>query len=453
MSTDVWFRNPHLYIKEALELGVSNYVWDHGFIKKKGINVNKFMDLYVGSSRKWKALVVSMHAGVMFDESSSMENPIAVVPVWKYGESFELLEEIVTNQTTKRRKGVPDEFQYLNGQPHWVVISYLPPLTSTNGKRFMVYLSNLQNENPHCIIHIHGAYSYRWIFGLDFMSVDMECRTNAAKNKVVLPNGRYLIMGTEEVELWEDWIKLLGTNIKTLEDSPRERCLFNIKSALWCGENYKEQVKFRVKGFENADIDGLLNSSQGPETNRIFLKHIKPLPDDKFFCSVCSLQNSCRYFREGAVCVVPDSEPAQLAGFFKTRDSHAILEGMSQLLNIEAKRFEAARQNEIEKERLDPEVTKMLDKMFGHAEKFAKLVDPSLRATSTTNNNSTNQTLVLNAGSTQELAANVMRILIAQGVPANEITSDMVMGIIQSPGDNLEQKAIDASAGFRALGP
>ena len=126
---------------------------------------------------------------------------------------------------------------------------------------------------------------------------------------------------------------------------------------------------------------------------------------------------------------------------------------MSQLLNIEAKRFEAARQNEIEKERLDPEVTKMLDKMFGHAEKFAKLVDPSLRATSTTNNNSTNQTLVLNAGSTQELAANVMRILIAQGVPANEITSDMVMGIIQSPGDNLEQKAIDASAGFRALGP
>lgn len=143
---------------------------------------------------------------------------------------------------------------------------------------------------------------------------------------------------------------------------------------------------------------------------------------------------------------MPDSEPAPLAEFFKTRDATLIMEGMSILLQMEAKRVADARQSEVNNELINPEVTKMLDKIFTHAEKFAKLADPTLRGPSTVNNS---QTLVLSGNTPQELASQVMNILVSQGVPLHKITPEMVMSIIESPGGDLKQKAIEASAVLR----
>jgi hypothetical protein len=453
MGTQVWYRNPKNYIRECAEVGVENFVWDHGFIKKKGIDVNAFMTLYYGYQKPWRAMVVSSLGAPLLDRDHFFgDNPAAVFPVWKYGDPFSDLEELVANPVGLNEKkcgvwsGQVEGFQPIYGQPHIVVCTYMPNGKESQAKKFYRVLADLQEDYPDCMIHVHGLYTYNILFGLGYTSVDIEARTDAAKSRIRLPNG-LIVRTDEEFELKDNkhWVELMGFKIKEME-TPRNRCLYNIKTALWAADNFRENLKFQHKGFIHLDPDDPTEKKDS-RPRSVFVRRVVPLPDDKYFCNVCSLKNSCKFFRVGAVCSVPNSKPAPLAHFFKTRDSEQILEGMNHLLQIEAERITAARQDETANDRLNPETTKMLDKMFNHVERFAKLVDPNLR---NPGNQTTNQTLILNGNTPQELASQVMRMLVAQGIPASEITPEMVMEIIEAPGDDINQKAIDASAVIRA---
>lgn len=430
-------------------------MWDHGILKKKNIDVNRFMDLHYGESRAWRAMIVSEHGALLVDNNSSMKKPTACFPVWKFGESFDVLNDLVQNpvglnpRRIRRPEYMPPEFRYQDGQPHYVVVSYLPDVSTVQGRDFFLYLAHLQEENPECRIHIHGLYSWRVMFGLGFGSADVDARTDAAKKRLVLPNGRFIYVTDEEIYAYEHWVNLLGYDLKDLIESPRDRCMYNIKSALWASEHFRESVRFKNKGFEGIDLDTLSGRMEKTESKRIFVRQVKPLPDDKFFCNHCSLQSSCKFFRVGAVCAVPDSEPTKLAQFFKSRDSETILDGMTVLLQMEAERVQDARQAEAEKEVINPEVTKMLGQIFSHAEKFAKLLDPSLRAPA--GPSITNNSLILNAGTPQELAAQAVNILVARGIPRSEITPEMIMELVESnQGSSFKDHAIEAGAVVRA---
>lgn len=58
MATEVWFRNPHDYIRELVEVGECRIAWDRGLLVKRGIDPIKHADLYYGKGTDWRILTV-----------------------------------------------------------------------------------------------------------------------------------------------------------------------------------------------------------------------------------------------------------------------------------------------------------------------------------------------------------------------------------------------------------
>jgi hypothetical protein len=451
MDTEVWIRNPKLCIRECAEVGVTKFSWDYGFLLKRGIDLQKFMSLYYGS-RPWESLVVNDAGAAHVDaEHRHGKNPRAVYPVWSYGSELDELVELMANPVGDQ-EGValdPDlkltGWAPLFGQAHYVVVNKLPDMRYSMGQQILRVLSELQEEYPACRLHIHGLYTFQALFGLEFASVDWDPRPIAAIGKVILPNGSCANVDEDKIVDYQHWIELFGFKLADLQ-VPRNRCIYNIYSLLWAGENYRKSIKFKHKGFDAVDPDDPFKRNI---TNKsIFVRRVNPTEDDKFFCDTCSLSSACKYFRTGAMCTVPDTEAAGLANFFGTRDAGKIQEGLSELLKVEAARLDRALEMEREAGGVSKEVTAMISNMFKHAESMAKLVDPSLRGLpagpqSLTQNNF-NFTIGEN-DTIQETTAKVVEYLVTvKNIPKHLITKDMVMEVLQQPGDDVGSRALEA---------
>lgn len=439
MPTEIWVRNPDNYIKECVEVGITHLAWDYGILKKKSIDPDRFAQLYYGASLPWRALIIREQGAVEIDQDHNMDNPSAVYPVWEYGQPIELLERYVTDQANTLERMRADKMcpdKPLDGQEHRVVIIRMPSGSTSPGRAFLRVLSQFQDEYPECIIHVHGLYSFRLMFALSFRSVDIEPRNLAQKGKVVLPSGKE--MAFEYTSNEDQWVNLLGFKTVDLK-IPRNRCMFNIRSALWAGEHFKEAVKFRTRGFTHVDPDDPMKKL--PQSRSIMVHRVNPQEGDKFLCNLCSLQTACKYFRDGAVCIVPDSEPVELARFFKTRDADSIIDGLGTLLAAESSRLTKALAAEQEKEELYPETTKIINTLFDRGVKLAKLVDPRLAAAGAPRISVTQ----INGATPQGLVSSITEQFVAMGIPRSDITPDMVMKLLNEQTD-LKQKAIEVAA-------
>ena len=214
-------------------------------------------------------------------------------------------------------------------------MSDLPLATTGLGRRLFRVLWELQDEYPNAILHAHGLYSYRVMFGLGYASVDIDPRTVAKKGKVYLPNGKDV---TYERAAEEPAVgNTMGFQPHELS-IPRNRCMYNIKSAEWAGRHFQENLKFKHKGFAHVNPD---DPTQRPAQNQVIFTKRKPKQaGDLFLCDMCSWKRLGKYFRTGAICAVPDSEPQQLAEFFKTRDFDVIINGLGTLLAAQTRRAE-----------------------------------------------------------------------------------------------------------------
>ena len=176
-------------------------------------------------------------------------------------------------------------------------------LSTSAGRSFLRYLKTLQEDYPQAIIHVHGLYGWKVAFGMGFGAADVEPRSAAQKGRVHLPSGaeeKY-----ERVVSKPQWAAALGFKPADLE-IPRNRCMYNIKSAVWAGKHYVELFKFKTKGEGSGDY----TSSDEDHVPAAAKKYLTTSPQkieegDKMLCDTCSLQNTCKYFRSGAVCTVP----------------------------------------------------------------------------------------------------------------------------------------------------
>ena len=428
MATQVWVRNPDYYIKECLELGVENIAWDRGYLVKRNIDPDKFIDLYYPSTQRYRMLVIGTtdQGASEITRGYSFARPLRVHQVWEYGDPWDLLEEMAEGAT-------PDQM---------VVVTRLPNASQGLGRRFYRALADLQEEYPKVRFHLHGLYSWRVMFGLGFRSVDIDPRTSAKKGKVYLPMGRE--MTYEKAAEQPHWITLLGYAPSDLRVA-RNRCMFNIKSAQWASRNYRENVKFKYKGAHDFDPDAI---KVKPPVNNAIQVHRQPaIVGDKLLCDACSLQNSCKYFRVGSVCSVPDTEGSGLAAMFRSRDSDTIIEGLGTLLEKETNRLERAMSDEDLSDKIDPEVTKIINTLFDRGVKLAKLVDPRLAAAGAARINVrlNQQNNAITAASPQALMAAVVADLEGRGVPRDQITPEMVKAVLTDP-DEVKRRAIDVAS-------
>lgn len=138
---------------------------------------------------------------------------------------------------------------------------------------------------------------------------------------------------------------------------------------------------------------------------------------------------------------MPDSEPAELATLFGTRNSGQILEGLSAILSAQAARANSALQAEVEKATtpdaegnvpgyvLDPALTRLFNTLFDRAVQMAKLIDPKIASQMGPRLNVNLLAMSGQPGGSftpQQLMSGVAGELAAKGIDINEATEEQI---------------------------
>ena len=432
MTTEVWFRNPSNYIRELIEVRGNRVAWDRGHLQKRKIDAYAHAKLYFSQAgiADWRIMLIGEQGSVELGPNNPIDDPIGVYPTWTGAEDLELLEEMMSDPVGENLKFCNDpniarDERPVYGQQHRVIVTELPPMNSGPGKALARKLIDLQEDYPDCIMHVHGLYSWRTMFGLGFAAVDMDPRTSAQKGRIFIPPGKEikfeLAIGTPQ------WISLLGFTMGDLRD-PKARCKYNMKSALWSGEHYMENIKFKSTGRGVANTE--TKKFKPVETEKPVHGALPVKEGDKMQCDTCSLQSHCKYYRQGAVCSVPGSEPSKLASYFKTRDAESIIDGLGTLLQAQTRRMEKGMSDEELFGELDPEVTKLMNQIFNNGVKLAKLVDPNLAGGAKVQVNVGGNAQQITASTPNQMIGSIVRELEARGVPRDKITPEMIQGLL-----------------------
>lgn len=452
MTTEVWFRNPNNYVREAVEAGAALLAWDRGQIVKSKVDVIKHADLYFGQSFPWRVLAIGVQGAAEYRSGDQWHKPTAVYPVWEYGENLSILEELLESplgddSALCSDPRLPGDERPVLGQEHRVVITNLPPMTSGPGRQFIAQLKELQDDYPEAILHLHGLYAFRVMFGMGFGAVDVDPRTDAQKGNVILPLGKKVTLeGAGKPEHIRQ-LQMLGYKPVDMTD-PKMRCIFNIKSAMWAGQNFLNLADFRVRGGKAVDIESPDDDYQ-PQTRKATAVG-KAQIGDKVTCNTCTLAGNCTHFRDGAVCSLPNAAPRTLASRFETRDADTIVDGLTHLAGISARRLERAMNVEESMGDVDPEVTKLITQVFKMGTEVAKIIDPNLRGGARVQVNVGAPGAATSIGSlnAKQAVASVFRELEGRGIPRDQITpamvADFMAGMAEEGG---MQRAIEAPHG------
>lgn len=435
MTTECWYRNPHNYIRELVEVGGPyRIVWDRGILVKKHIDAHKHAKMYFGENTDWRILLAGQQGTAELDPDHDITNPKAVYPTWAYGEDLDILEEMMSVNIAEDPNAVtadvPVDQRPVPNQEHRVVVTNLPNVGQNSNRAFLRELKTLQEEYSDCILHVHGSYSFRFMFGQGWGAADAESRTDAANGRVTLPNGRSVPFA--HTVATPQWVNLLGVSVAELKE-PRNRCIFNIKSAKWAGEHWDEDIKFKTRGLANVDHNA--RTTMIPTTASSRSKSaMTPAQGDMITCDTCSLIDTCKFYRVGAVCSLPQSDTKSLADYFQSRDSSKIIDALGTVLGASTRRLERGLKDEEDLELgLDPEVTKLTNQVFNNGLKLAKIIDPSLTKPGVQINVGGGAAAVA-AGTPNQLMGAVVRALENQGIARENITPEMVTETLKEMG-------------------
>lgn len=426
MHTQIWFRNPLLYIKECVELNEYNHAWDRGFAIKKRVDPGRYLELYAPASAEYRILMVGDQGTAELRRGHSLANPAAVYPTWDYQlDNIATLEEMMAKQLGPEPGFPPDETA-VSGQEHRVVITNLPDGTAAITRRFLRTLADMSRDYPECIVHVHNLNSYKVAFGMGFDSVDLNPRIRAAYGEVELPNGNHV--DWKIAAKTPQWVNVIGFHTLELAQ-PRMRCMFNMKSAQWAARHYGENFNFRMRRSEGLDAFVPTKSSM--------FRRIPVSVGDRLVCDACSLQDVCKYYRAGGVCTIPGTDTSKLAAMFKTNNADQILDGLGELIEMQIERVVEGRADEkLSDEGLDSEVGRAMARAFDAGVTLAKLLDPTRFSAA---GKKDGPTKVLNAAGEEveinpaQLVADMIKEMRAQGVKG-EITPKMVeMLLVNTP--------------------
>jgi hypothetical protein len=400
--------------------------WDAGFLatRRKMKPVQLYCDLYFGLNAPWETLIIDDYHATHY--KARTRDPVGVYPVWSArSQGWKSLIDLIKNPWGNSKRVISELLETserpVRDQKHMVIISNLPSATNHSG--FYEDLQEVQKQYPEVVLFLHGSYSFRYMFGLNLKAVDFEPRTPAASGSIHLPSGGKIYPAQAGSRTF--WLDLLGYTKSELSKYPARRCEYNIRSAVWAGRYYKSLIKFNPSGqIKNPALEDYIKKN-----HLVFTERVVPKPGDKVVCDDCSLWLSCKYFREGAVCVVEDSEYKQLADLFGSRDSGNIIKGLSNLIGLNVQRAELAAEAE-KHTRLSPELTKLMSDVFKQGIELLKIVDPQYRASPGRVNISVNgsgaRAEITGNDASRQLASNAILALEQRGIPRDKITEDML---------------------------
>lgn len=231
------------------------------------------------------------------------------------------------------------------------------------------------------------AYQFWYQFGLAGGAIQFRSPNTKKVMDFRTPDLKRHYVTTTVPQEWKD-------RLPPGADRPMMAIVFAKLIPVWVKEFYE-------KGVEPIDVQDkylkeTIHALKRMQEKEFFVTHqgnagvgiLWPVDGDKRLCDTCSLQYSCRLYKRGSVCILPDKETARLAEFFGTRESKDVIDGIGKLLTFRANRFESMVETErtINERRalqnepalFDPEIDKMAGAISKDAERFAKLIDPAL---------------------------------------------------------------------------
>lgn len=477
-SREMWLLDPGPFIDIAFEMGFVNFVFRSAYHEARATkqDFRKFIDMFA-RGRPWRAMWQPYPGNftVLFTSMLGWDHPAAVWELWRANEmKLEQLQEMYLNPPPAGKylgvygpnsREFGDLAEVVSGQPHRVVLANAPA-RDTDWAAIATFAQRLQVTDPISTLHFHGQKSVGRTVGVAAKSFDHPVRLGWDDGfpRILLPNGLTWRTASKPTSYHKDWLRLIGVEPKEYlkitdrTDLSRETYRINLLSLRWAFLNWERAWDFRRQDADEADIESAdldWNPRSVPVRMRKTKSEIKEL--DRWLCNTCTLQLKCPYSREGSVCIVPDSEPAELASFFRTRSSFNIIEGLGIILAAQTKRaqhgiaMEEKRAEQIDDEGLpstglSPEVTRILNSVFDRGVQLAKLVDPALGARLTPKT----QILNINAGmapgiapaNAQALMSGVESALEARGIALGDATPDQIQEILAESAAS----AIDATS-------
>jgi hypothetical protein len=436
MVTQVYFRNPKNYARELVASGATRSTWDEGFCTKYKIDPSKYLSMFYPENVEWEAIVIGWSGARVLDRDHNLSNPREVHHVWSVEGNI--------------KAGISEFFARLRAENFTkiLVVTDMPNVASDAGKKLLLDLAEHCDQNPEAKILLHGSYSFNAMFQYGFWGADMDPRVVASKGKIVLPNGKEIDTRKGNPVDYLQWIHLMGFKVSELTEA-RDRCIFNIYSALWAGQFFETNFAFKSRKHK-VDFDVSESEFTPAKSNRF--KRVKHdfKDSDKLLCNTCTVQVSCKYFRLGAVCSVPGAEPAKLAEMFNTRNADLIIKGLGTVLATQANRAETAMADETLSGDLSPEVTKILNSLFNNGVKLAKLVNPDLNGKGVQVGiqlNGVATASIAAASSASQLTSSIVAKLEERGIPREDITPGMIAAVLADITDEREILELEGPVG------
>lgn len=471
MATEFWLRNPQRSVRQAIAEGVERYVFDQALTNWQGRSPHAFMrENFLGTGLNPMYVIQGAQGARLYSMFTPPEKPIAVWPTWDPAQQdMELLEHYLALPQGDDIFLCTDEeidpsVRPVFDQEHRVFIT--GGLRMGRGSQATAMIGEIRKlcaSYPSAIVHLSGSLSFSTMFNWDWHSVDWCTDELRIYGRLQLPNG--ILLKSQERDEWHlygDWMEMLGFTVARINSHRDEQVQFHIRSALWAAENYDREL--RIKRRYTPDLDGakaLPSIWSAQNTNRLrnwrkvstvtarSLGMFDKTDGDKAFCDNCVFKTSCKLARAGQVCGIEETEMGDLAKQFNTRNPDQIIDGLAQLLGIQAERMErsVAAEDVDGEDGPSSEVTRQINSVFSNGTALAKLLNPNLNGKGTT---VTNQTLNINggnipfsSGSPREVMAAIVKELTNAGIPRDEITSDMIKSILRQGAEASSQQALE----------
>jgi hypothetical protein len=465
--TDIWFRNPDRAMSTLAQEGVSRITWTRqhlGRLRMDGIAyVRQF---YMHTPIRPKIMLIGIQGTSEYHLFSKLHEPVAVYPTWSgKRDSLEMLMDYIEKpwgediyRCTDLK--VPSSLRPVSGQKHRVILHNCPRSVSGPGRQFWVQMDRIQRDHPEVELFVNGSKSFAVMFGLKFAAVDEGLSDAGDDNRTFrLPNGVAIVLSKpdaiQKLMIHKDWVKLLGFEPHELLSNNQARYAFRIRSARWAAKHWSNNFRWHLNS-RNLAPDELEVSDEDYEprnqTTSIVLrrKQFTLREADKILCDRCRIQAGCRFYRAESICGLgpKESEMGDLEKYFESRNAGRIVDGLAHIVRLQARRLEAAMDNEASDPEgdLDPEITKMMKQVFDSGVKLAKLVDPNLAGPGTRVqvNVGTGGTEVISQSSPREMMSVIVDTLERGGIPRDQITPNMVAGVLQGMANQSQQQAIEA---------
>lgn len=463
--TTLWFRNARSCLDVCAEEAVTRLTWTRQqLMRYKQDGILLVRQFYMASSVRPTILVIGIQGSSEYNMLGRYDKPDAVYPSWagKHDDIEELYQYIEEPWGENERKcsdlTIPASLRPVLGQPHKVVIHNGPTVVSGAGKEFWLRISQIQEEYPNVELFVNGATGFSAIFGLRFKEADFGlCDLGDVNQYLILPNGMSIALnrdGHRRLEQWEDWVKVLGFDMKTILNDQKERYRFRIRSARWAAKYWSENYRFHSKQKNVVPDYSEPDATFKPKQERLVLASRKfTLKDaNRVLCSRCEIAPGCKLFRQDSICGLGDSQVSDLEKFFQSRNAGLIVDGLARLTQLQARRLEQSMQAEAQQDEVNPEVTKQISSLFANGVKLAKLVDPELNGGPRVQVNvgvNGNSSVQVQQANPKQIMSNIVSALELQGIPREKITPAMVEGVLKAMAEDGDQrKAIEGSAEY-----